>query len=148
MKTFILLFLITITFGFSAHAQNKKPKVTALPADVAGWDGEDSDKILDNAIIKKRLNKLLGKKNYAAFLDSFDTLTPIEKNGNILFSSGCLIHACRHLESAIAIDFVKNIIYVAIYREVEKTKFFGERGSKPPEPIAKWAKRLNDLNKK
>ncbi len=148
MKLFIFLFLFTTVFRFSAFAQTVKPKIPALPADVASWNGENSDKILEDPIIKTRLKKLLGEKNYAAFLESFETLTPIEKTGDILFASGCLIHACQHLESAVAIDFSRNIIYAAIYRETEKTRYFRERGGKTPESITKWANRLSDLNNK
>ena len=142
MKPFIFVFLISASLGVAAFAQNVKPKAAALPADIAKWKGKTSDKILDNADIKIRLKKLLGRKNYTSFLESFETLSPIEKNGDVLFSSGCLIHACGHLESAIAIDFSKNTIYVAIYRENEKTKHFKESGGRTPEFITNWVNRL------
>ena len=145
MKPIIFLFLIAAIFAVSVFPQNVKPKLPALPADIADWKGENSDKILDNPIIKTRLKKLLGKKNYASFLESFETLTPIEKTNDILFSSGCLLHACTHLESAIAIDLVNNTIHAAIYNEVKKTKYFNERGSKTPKSITNWADRLNSL---
>jgi len=146
MKQVVLLFLITAIFAFSVFAQNIKPKTPALPDGIADWKGEDSDKILDNAVIKTRLKKLLGKKNYASLLESFETLTPIEKTNDILFSSGCLIHACQHLESAIAIDLVNNTIHAAIYREDKRTKYFNESGTKTPQAITNWANRLNSLN--
>ena len=111
MKQVVLLFLITAIFAFSVFAQNVKTKTPAL---------------------------LLGKKNYASFLESFETLNPIEKNGDILFSSGCLIHACGHLESAIAVDLVNNTIHAAIYNEEKKTRYFNEKGSETPEPITDW----------
>jgi len=145
MKQVVLLFLITAIFAFSVFAQNIKPKTPALPAGIADWKGEDSSNILDNAVIKARLKKLLGKKNYASFLESFETLNPIEKNGDILFSSGCLIHACGHLESAIAVDLVNNTIHAAIYNEEKKTRYFNEKGSKTPESIINWANRLSSL---
>jgi hypothetical protein len=148
MKPIIYLFLITAIFGVSAFAQKAKPKVPALPAGIADWSGEGFDKILEDPVIKTRLKKLLGKKNYASFLESFETLTPIEKNGDILFSSGCLIHACTHLESAIAIDLVNNTIHAAIYDEEKTTRYFNERGSKTPESITEWAKRLSSLKEK
>lgn len=147
MKRIIYLLLVTGIFGISIFAQNPKPKVAALPAGIATWSGEDSDKILDNAVIKIRLKKLLGKKNHASFLESFETLTPIEKTADILFSSGCLIHACQHLESAIAIDLVNNTIHAAIYREDKKIKYFNESGAKTPQAFTNWADRLNSLNK-
>ncbi len=148
MKPIIFLFLITALFGVSAFAQNIKPKVPALPADIFNWNDENSDKILHNAVIKTRLKKLLGKKNYASFLESFETLAPIEKNGKILFSSGCLIHACQHLESAIAVDLVNKTIHAAIYREDKQTKYFNEKAGKTPKSITNWANRLISLKNK
>jgi hypothetical protein len=145
MKPILVLFLIMAIFGVSVFAQNIKPKTPALPADIAEWNGEDSDKILNNAVIKTRLKKLLGKKNYAAFLDSFETLTPIEKNGDVLFSSGCLIHACTQLESAIVIDLVNKTIHAGVFRRNEKTKYFNEKGRKPPKLLKSWADRLEAL---
>lgn len=146
MKPIIFLFLITAIFGVSVFAQNVKPKTPDLPDGIAEWTGEDSDRILDNGVIKTRLKKLLGKKNYASFLESFETFAPIEKTGDILFSSGCLIHACQHLESAVAIDLVNKTIHAAIYREDKKTKYFNESGAKTPQAITDWANRLNSLN--
>ncbi|MEJ7624469.1 MAG: hypothetical protein WKF34_10800 [Pyrinomonadaceae bacterium] len=145
MKQVIFLFLITVIFRTLGFAQTVKTKVPALPVGIADWKGEDSSKILDNAVIKARLKKLLGKKNYASFLESFETQNPIEKNGDILFSSGCLIHACGHLESAIAIDLANNTIHAAIYNEEKKTRYFNEKGSKTPESIISWANRLSSL---
>jgi hypothetical protein len=145
MKPFIFLFLITTLFAVSIFAQNVKPKTPALPADVVRWNGEDSDKILNNAVIKTRLKKLLGKKNYASFFESFETLTPIEKNGDILFSSGCLIHACTQLESAVAIDLVNKTVHAGIFRRNEKTKYFNEKGRKTPKALKIWADRLEAL---
>lgn len=147
MKSFIFLILIATIFGASSvSAQNSKSKNAVLPAGIADWQGGDSDKILKNPAIKIRMRKLLGKKNYAAFMESFEMLTPVEKSGDVLFSSGCLIHACGHLESAIAINVANNTIHAAIYRENEKTVYFNERNSKIPESIAIWASRLSDLN--
>jgi len=145
MKPVIFLFLITTILGVDIFAQNIKPKTPALPADIAEWKGEDSDKILKNAVIKTRLKKLLGEKNYASFWESFETLTPIEKNGDILFSSGCLIHACTHLESAVAIDPVNKTVHAGIFRRNEKTKYFNEKGRKTPEALKIWANRLEAL---
>ncbi|HQU85998.1 MAG TPA: hypothetical protein PKY59_22920 [Pyrinomonadaceae bacterium] len=142
MKPIICVFLLTAIFTVSAFAQKAKPKTAALPAGITKWKGEDSDKILQNAAIKTRLKNLLGKRNYADFMESFETLTPIEKNGNILFASGCLIHACGHVESAVAIDLTKNTIHAAIFREDEKTKYFNENDGKTPKSIKVWANRL------
>ncbi len=137
--------MFTSILGISAFAQTAKSKVTALPVGIAGWSGEYSDKLLTNAVIKTRLKKLLGSTNYTAFMESFETLTPITKDGDVLFASGCLIHACTHLESAIAIDVKNNTIHASIFDEEKPTLFFNERGRKAPASIAAWAKNLEDM---
>jgi len=145
MKQILFSILITAILGISVFAQIVKPKTPALPAGIAEWNGEDSDKILGNAVIKNRLKKLLGKKNYASFLESFETLTPIEKKGDIIFSSGCLIHACTQLESAVAIDLINKTIHAGIFRRNEITKYFNENGRKTPKAVKSWADRLEAL---
>jgi hypothetical protein len=136
MNRIFFIFLISIAFCFSAFAQTKP-----LPANIAKF--EDSSEILNNPVIKSRLQKLLGTKNYADFTESWETVNPIVKEGNVLFSSGCLIHACGHIESAIAIDLRTQTIHTAIFRETEKTRFFNEKKRKTPQVIRNWANRLN-----
>jgi hypothetical protein len=116
-----------------------------LPADIAEWVGEDSDKIFENTGLKDRLKNLLGEKDYASFTEYFETSKPIEKDGNFLFASGCMIRACTHLESAIAIDLKNNTIHAAIYNEIEDTKYFNENNSKTPKSIINWASSLENL---
>jgi hypothetical protein len=145
MKSIVFLFLIIALFAGSATAQKAKSKVAALPAGISNWGGQDSDKLLNDPVIKARLKTLLGKSNYASFIESFETLTPITKDGDTLFSSGCLIHACTHLESAIAIDLKANTIHAAIFNDEKKTRYFNERASKTPAAINDWASWLMDL---
>lgn len=145
MKKFIIIFLVIAFVGVSVSAQASRSKTRVLPAGIEGWAGEDSDRLLNDPSIKARLQKLLGKKNYAAFIETFETITPIEKDGEILFASGCLIHACTHLESAIAIDLGNNTVHAAIFRDEKPTRFFNERGAWTPGPLTAWAKRLKEL---
>ncbi len=147
MRSIIYLFLFAVIFGVSVFAQKTKTKTSKLPTDISEWVGKDSDKILENEVIKVRLKKLLGETDYASFTEYFESSKPIEKDGNFLFSSGCMIHACTHLESAVAVDLESKTIHAAIYNEVAETKYFNEKDSKTPEPIIKWAKRLNELKK-
>lgn len=141
------LLIISLVFVFSINifAQNTKPKASELPANIAEWVGKDADKILENNIIKTRLKKLLGEKDYAAFTEYFETSKPVEKDGNFLFSSGCMIRACMHLESAVAVDLVKNTIHAAIFNETEPTTYFNENNAETPEFIINWASRLESL---
>lgn len=143
MNRVFLLSLIIAAISFSAMAQTaNKSKVAALPINILKMNGKDSLDLLNNPTIKARLRNLLGKKNYADFLESWETSNPVVKKGNFLFSSGCLIHACGHIESAIAVDLVNKSIHVGIFREQEKTRFFNESGRKTPAVIKNWASRL------
>lgn len=143
MNRIILFFLIILIISFSAMAQTaNKSKVAALPINISKMSGKDSLDLLNNPTIKSRLRNLLGKKNYADFLESWETVNPIVKKGNFLFSSGCLIHACGHIESAMAIDLTNKTIHVGIFREQKKTRFFNERRRKTPLVIKNWATRL------
>ena len=108
-------------------------------------EGHDSDSLLKNAAIQARMKKLLRRK-YDAFMESFETLNPVRKEGNFLFSSGCLIHACTHLESAIAVDLVNQTVYAAIFRQDEKTRYFNEGGTATPAVIKNWADNLRQIS--
>ncbi|MBX7171183.1 MAG: hypothetical protein K1X72_09505 [Pyrinomonadaceae bacterium] len=141
MKQIFILFLLTFALGFSAYSQNRTNN-QPLPKNISKWNGSDSDKVLNDPVIKSRLKKLLGKKNYADFIESWETINPIVKKGNFLFSSGCMIHSCGHIESAFAIDLLNKTIHAAIFRETEKTRFFNEKNRKTPNVIQKWAKNL------
>lgn len=137
MKIFLIIVFVLIC-TFSSFAQTP----TKLPENIAIWTNQDSMKLLSNPTIQSRLKKLLGKKNYADFLESWETVNPIVKKGNFLFSSGCLIHACSHAESAIAIDLVNQTIHAGIFRDEAKTKYFNEKSRKTPKTIKTWANRL------
>jgi len=145
MKRTTSLLLITLVSCFSATAQTAKTRRPALPSDIAAMAGQDSDSLLKNPVIRVRMKTLLGKK-YDSFLESFETLNPVTKEGNYLFSSGCLIHACTHLESAIAVDLVNRTVHAAIFRQDEKTRYFNEGGKATPEVIRDWANNLSQIN--
>ena len=144
-KLLIVLFILVGVFG--ANAQTSKSKRPPLPANLAKMKAADSYKLLDNPTIKTRLKRLLGKKGYADFLESWETINPIEKKGNFLFSSGCLIHACGHIESAIAIDLVKNTIHAGIFQQGIKSKLYNEDNQPTPKVLADWLKNLSEMNK-
>ena len=138
-KLIIILFILS--GGLSIAAQTKATRL-ALPVSIIKMNKGTSDKLLNNAVIKARLKWLLGKKGYNDFVESFETVNPVVKKGNFLFTSGCLIHACGHVESAIAVDLVKKTVHAGIFREGEKPKYFNERSRKTPLVIKNWATRL------
>ncbi|HEY0375951.1 MAG TPA: hypothetical protein VGC87_03250 [Pyrinomonadaceae bacterium] len=133
--------LLTLVACFPAAAQTAKSKRAALPPGIAATAGQDSDDLLKNPAIQTRMRKLMGNQ-YASFMESFETLSPVAKRGNFLFSSGCLIHACTHLESAVAIDLANSTVHAAIFRQGEKTRYFNEGGRRTPKVIRGWADNL------
>jgi hypothetical protein len=145
MKRTASLLLITLVSCFSATAQTVKTRRSALPSDIAAVAGQDSDNLLKNPVIKARMKKLLGNE-YDSFMESFETLNPVTREGNYLFWMGCLIHACTHLESAIAVNLTNNTIHAAIFRQDEKTRYFNEGGKATPEVIKDWANHLRQIN--
>jgi hypothetical protein len=145
MKRTAALLLMTLVSSLSAAAQTAQTRRPTLPSDIAAVAGQDSDSLLRNPAIKARMKKLLGSK-YGSFMESFETLTPVTKEGNFLFSSGCLIHACTHLESAIAIDLANKTVHAAIFRQDEKTRYFNEGGRAVPAVIRDWADNLRRIN--
>ncbi|HUQ32558.1 MAG TPA: hypothetical protein VM095_10590 [Pyrinomonadaceae bacterium] len=144
MKRTASLLLMTIVLCFSAIAQTAKTRRPALPSDIAAA-GQDSDSLLKNPVIKTRMQRLLGKK-YGSFMESFETLNPVTREGRFLFSTGCLIHACTHLESAIAVNLSNNTIHAAIFRQDERTVYFNEGGKATPVVIRDWADNLRRIN--
>lgn len=147
MKKIIFLFLILPIFCLCLAAQTtKKSRQNRFPVSIEKMSTGTSDELLNDPVIQSRLKRLLGGKNYASFLESFETQNPVEKNGVILFSSGCLIHACGHLESAVAIDLASRTVHAAIFRENEKVKYFNENTRKTPVAIKNWANNLTRKN--
>lgn len=145
MKRAALILLVTLVSSLAATAQAAKTRRPALPSDIAAAAGQDSDSLLKNPVIKARMSRLMGKQ-YASFMESFETINPVTKRGNFLFSSGCLIHACTHVESAIAIDLTERTIHAAIFRQGEKTRYFDEGGRAAPRVLRDWANHLSEIN--
>ncbi|MDT4897334.1 MAG: hypothetical protein QOH25_2411 [Acidobacteriota bacterium] len=145
MKRTASLLLVLLVSCFSATAQTAKTSRPALPSGIAAAAGQDSDSLLKNPLIKARMKQLLGN-NYDSFMESFETLNPVTREGHFLFSSGCLIHACTHLESAIAVNLTDNTIHAAIFRQDEKTRYFNEGGKATPKVIRDWANHLRQIN--
>lgn len=141
---FCLLIAAICSLGIFAQTGGKKQK-NQLPADIRRMTDADSQELLNNPAITARLENLLGAKNYEAFLESFETVSPVEKKGAFLFASGCIIHGCTNAESAIAVDLTNNTIHAAIYNRTQPTKFFNENRRKTPKIIRDWANHLTLL---
>src|SRR5215213_2983028 len=145
MKRTASLLMVALVSWFTASGQSAGTGRPALPSDIYAAAGQDSDSLLKNPAINTRMKKLLGNK-YGSFMESFETLTPVTKEGDFLFSSGCLIHACTHLESAVAVDLVNRTVHAAIFRRGEKTRYFDEGGRATPVVVRGWANHLRRIN--
>jgi hypothetical protein len=145
MKKNASLLLVLLVSCLCAAAQTAKPRRAPLPPDLYKAAGRGSDSLLKDPAVTSRLKGLLGDK-YDSFMESFETLNPVTRDGNYLFSSGCLIHACGHLESAIAVDLNRRTVHAAIFRQDEKTRYFNEGGSATPKAISNWADKLKQIN--
>lgn len=141
-----LIILITLALCVFANAQPKVKTKSSGTFNLSKSEGQYPFELFKNKTVKSRMKKLLGK-NYSIFFDSFETQAPFKKKGNFLFSSGCLIHACGHLESAIAIDPVANTIHLGIFRQDEAAKTFNENKRKTPKILTAWLKNLKARNK-
>ncbi|MEZ5345980.1 MAG: hypothetical protein R2681_10545 [Pyrinomonadaceae bacterium] len=145
MRSAMFAFLLVVFFGISSFAQVSKNELSKLPAGIEDWNENDSEKVFEDPVIAARLKLLLGEADHAVFLESFETRRPLDKKDGIIFVSGCMIRACSHLESAIAIDLAANTIHAAIFNEIEETRFFNEKESETPQIIAVWSKRLEEI---
>ncbi|HWT01375.1 MAG TPA: hypothetical protein VN256_14090 [Pyrinomonadaceae bacterium] len=145
MRKPMLALLVALVACLPAAAQAARNRRPALPPDIVAAAGQDSDSLLKKPAIEARLRKLLGNK-YASFMESFETLSPVTRQGDFLFSSGCLIHACTHLESAVAVDLVNRTIHAAIFRRGEKTRYFNEGCRATPRAIRNWAGNLRGVS--
>jgi hypothetical protein len=138
--------LITLTLCIFANAQSKVKTNSSATVNFSKSEGQYPFELFKNKTVRSRIKKLLGK-NYSEFFDTFETQALFKKKGNFLFSSGCLIHACGHLESAIAIDLVTNTIHIGIFRQDERAKTFNENKRKTPKVLTVWFKNLKEKNK-
>ncbi len=141
-----LIVLITLALCVFANAQPKVKTKSSATGNLSKSEGQYPFELFKNKTVKARMKKLLGK-NYSNFFDSFETQSPFTKKGNFLFSNGCLIHACGHLESAIAIDLANNTIHLGIFRQDEASKTFNEKNRKTPKVLTAWLKNLKAGNK-
>ncbi len=75
-------------------------------------------------------------------METYEMKVPFKRVGNFLFSSGYLIHARTHLESAMAIDLVNKTIHAGIYREAMASRLFSEDKRPAPAVMKKWLRNL------
>lgn len=93
-------------------------------------------KLLDNPIMKKRLNKMLGDQ-FAFMQAGWQTESPIKINDGILYADGFVAHNCCDPYFIIMADIGRNVLYAGI-KDNGKKKLYSENGSQVPQRLQSW----------
>ncbi|HMG68561.1 MAG TPA: hypothetical protein VK588_12775 [Chitinophagaceae bacterium] len=94
-------------------------------------------KLLDNAVLKRRLKKMLGAR--FEFLKSiWQTETPIEISNNLFYAWAMQAHSGGDPGAVLMADLAKNVLYAGI-KENGHTKIYSEDGSKAPQKLQDWS---------
>lgn len=95
-------------------------------------------KLLDQPVLKKRLQKMLGVK-YRFLKSIWQVETPIEVDNNVLYAWAMQTHSGGDPSAVIMADISKGVLYAGI-RENGKTKIYSEDGSEAPKKLQDWSK--------
>ena len=94
-------------------------------------------KVLETDPLKSRLKASL-KGDFKLLTDRLGTSEPIEVQGDIFFTSGCMPHACTVEECAIAVDVKNDNVFVAILQDGKVSERPEKANTTAPEIFQKW----------
>ena len=98
------------------------------------------EKLFDNAVLKARLQKLLGKKYRYFTKKIWQVETPIRTEKNFFYAWAMQAHSGGDPSATLLADMKRNILYVEISNGNEITTY-AEDGSKiVPEALEQWAR--------
>ncbi len=122
----------SISHEQSADSIKKVVKSAAVnPLDsLKAWTGKYPKEagILQNELIKTRLQRLLGDIKYERMLKDWNTETPVVVEQNVLATSGCEQHNCASNHYQLYIDLMSNNINI-YHRADGKTDTYFEKGA-------------------
>lgn len=136
------VFLLGILAISTAAAAAQAARRPALPRNLPAYVGEYPDKLMKVPSVKSRLKTLLGKR-YSDFDGSISVQHTITTEGDFLFASGCMAHACTINEAAFVIDLKNKRIHAVIYERDAPAKFFNEDKAATPQILLDWVKELD-----
>lgn len=87
-------------------------------------------RLIENSVIKARLQQLLGRERFAFMFWRWNLGTPIKITNDVLVETGCMSHFCPDTNFIIVIDITNNKFYVGI-RDNNQIKIYSERDSNP-----------------
>lgn len=94
-------------------------------------------KMLDNPILQKRLEKMLGSQ-YDFMKSVWDVETPIEIKDGLFYAWGMQAHSGGDPGAVLMADLHNNVLYVGI-REDAREELYSEDGSNAPKQLQEWA---------
>lgn len=126
----------------TVNAQTKAGR-PALPSNLARYVGEYPVELMKVRAVKSRLRTLIGRR-YSDFAISISVQHQITKEGDFLFASGCMAHACTINEAAFVIDLKNNRIHAVIYEQGSVPRFFNEDRTATPKILLEWVREFGD----
>jgi hypothetical protein len=94
-------------------------------------------KVLETDPLKSRLKAAL-KGDFKLLTERLQTSDPIEVQGDIFFTAGCMPHACSVEECAIAVDVKNDNVFVAILQDGKISERPEKANTTAPEVFKKW----------
>jgi hypothetical protein len=133
--------VMAISTGVATGQPARRP---ALPRNLIQYVGEYPVELMKVRSVKIRLKNLLGKSYY-----DFDTSISVQhlmtKEGDLLFATGCMAHACTINEAAFAIDLKHKRIHAVIFEKDAAPRFFNEDRAPTPQILLDWVKELDAM---
>jgi len=133
------LIVVFTVFG-TAQSSTKRPP---LPANLAKYVGEYPADLMRVPAVKSRLKTLLGKR-YADFDYSISVQDVMKLDGDFLFGSGCMAHACTLTEAAFVVDVKNKRIHAVLYDKDKPAAYFNEDKVAAPQVLIDWVAALKD----
>ena len=144
MKTYLLpvstFFLVLFVPAAAVMAQSpaKRPP---LPANLSKYVDEYPAELMKVPAVKSRLRTLLAKR-YNEFVLSIAVQAPTKMDGDFLFASGCMPHACTVNEAAFVIDVKNKRVHAVIYEKNKPPLYFNEDKAPTPQPLLDFVAEL------
>ena len=102
-------------------------------------------KLMDNDLLKTRLEVFLSCQEIRELKERLQTSTPIEVEGNSFFAQGCKAHDCSVNEAAIFINTRLDQIWVAIVKNKKITIKSDKAFDSNPQQLQAWMDRFNTM---
>jgi len=129
MKRLTLLSLMFLTLAIPAVAQRDLRYLRAWVGKYpVGTPGQPHRNIYQTRPLRRRLVKLLGRKNYNRLLNDYYVMGPVKLAGDYVIVDRCERHNCDESASFLAVNLRHGDVHVAFYK-VYKLEWFHSEGT-------------------